>query len=355
MSDSVAGGLGSEVWQFNASAAVTDGHYSFSNDASWLLQRGFCGRRYLHLAWPQTIYSRRYLGSFLAIGAFGASDESTEVRVRPTVNLVAGGGVSEVQPGHTAAFVHQGGDVLLLVGQGDGDLSGSLVDASRRVAVLSGANCLQLPQQLPAFNGACDHVEEQLPPVESWGRAVVVPALQQRFGIGSYVRILSLSANNLLSFDPPSTHEPVRLDARQVLDLPVERSFLVRGEGRFLVAQFMASQGRGGSRSGDPALVYQPPVELWRRRFRFAMPESYTRRYLDAVAPRGAIVLLDDAPLRGTSQPAGPYEVWHAEVSPGVHTVRSTDDAPLALTWSAVDQFVSFLTTGGYDVRCLDP
>lgn len=295
------------------------------------------------------------MGPFLAIGAFGSPGESTSVRVRSTVNLIAGRGVAEVQTGQTASYDLLGGDILLLVGQGDGDLSGTLIDASRPVAVLGGVNCLKLPQQLPPFAGACDHVEEQLPPVESWGRAAVVPALQQRIGVGSYVRILSLTGDNLLIFDPPSTHAAVRLGARQVLDLPVERSFLVRGEGRFLVAQFMASQGGGGTRSGDPALVYQPPVDLWRRRFRFDMPESYTRRYLEAAAPRGATVLLDDVPLRGTPQPAGPYDVWHAEVSPGVHTVRSADDAPLSLTWSAVGEYVSFLTTGGYDVRCLDP
>ncbi|MEE6482046.1 hypothetical protein FKM82_013131 [Ascaphus truei] len=54
--------------------------------------------------------------------------------------------------------------------QSRNDLSGTKVIAQRPVAVLSGHTCSQK-------NGACDHVYEQLLPVDSWGTKFLIPAL----------------------------------------------------------------------------------------------------------------------------------------------------------------------------------
>jgi hypothetical protein len=64
-----------------------------------------------------------------------------------------------------------------------GDLSGSLIESDRDVAVFGRVSCANVPIGI----AACDHIEEQLFPTSTWGTSFVSVSLAIRFG-GDVVR-----------------------------------------------------------------------------------------------------------------------------------------------------------------------
>ena len=66
------------------------------------------------------------------------------------------------------------------------DLSGSLVTSDKPVAVFGGHQCANVP------SGAtfCDHIEEEMPPVSTWGKTFVTEPLATRLN-GDTFRFLA--------------------------------------------------------------------------------------------------------------------------------------------------------------------
>ena len=91
------------------------------------------------------------------------------------------------------------GDVAVIVGDRAGDLSGSLIEASGPVAVFVGHDCTQMP----IGRQACDHLEEQLFPLEVLGREYVVSRLRDRAAVVHVTRIVA-PLNNTVVRAPPS-------------------------------------------------------------------------------------------------------------------------------------------------------
>src|SRR5699024_3059198 len=70
-------------------------------------------------------------------------------------------------------------EVLNLPGAADApveDLTGTLVEASAPVSVFGGHSCVYVPFTSPA----CDHLEDQLFPLETWGQRFILAPLKLR-------------------------------------------------------------------------------------------------------------------------------------------------------------------------------
>lgn len=341
------------AYQFNPlNFERTGGYHSFTNDASLLLPQGVLTQRYVvSTASNWRTSSGVTLGGFVSI--VGVSGESTTVTVRLTATISGGTGVAAAPAGSTQTYRLQPGDVVQLVGTGDGDLTGTVIDSTLPVAVFVGHDCTNVPQSRPA----CDHVEEQLLPNETWGREYVVTALRDRgTSTPSLLRIVSQSDNNQLTF-LPAVRPPATLRAGQLLEFAATDSFRVTGTGAFLVSQFMIGQGEAsaGPGAGDPAMVFEVPVQQFRTSYDFFVPSTYTSNFINIVGPAGVSLTMDGQPLRGSMQSVGAYTVFYLPIQSGPHHLQSAGDQPFGIKVYGIAQYTSYMYPGGLDLRVITP
>ncbi|MDO9018520.1 MAG: IgGFc-binding protein [Deltaproteobacteria bacterium] len=343
------------AYQFNPlTYERTGGYFSFTNDASLLLPQGVLTRRYLVSTWPNvySALSGETVGGFVSIVA--VTGETTEVTVRPTGNTSAGPGVPAMRAGQERTFTLNAGDVLQLSGEGAGDLTGTAIESNQPIAVFVGHDCATVPAGRPA----CDHLEEQLFPNETWGRDYVVSALRDRGpGVPALVRIVSQADGNQLTFDPPSARAAVTLQAGQMIEFQSNVNFRVTGTGALLVSQFMLGQGPAGSglTAGDPAMVFEVPVQQYRTSYDFYVPQTYPQNFINVVAPAGTELIMDDMPFRGSMSPVGTMSVFTLPITSGPHRLRSSNGQPIGVKVYGIARYTSYMYPGGLDLQLITP
>jgi len=344
------------AYQFNPlryqTGAGTSLINSFTNDASLLIARRALTHRYVVVTSPNWVAGRDpntqrdvVLGGFIAVVA--TAGETTSV----TVRLPPGAGVSTATNNVVQHDNLTPGDVAVVVGDRAGDLSGSLIEASGPVAVFVGHDCTQMP----IGRTACDHLEEQLFPLEVLGREYVVSRLRDRAAVVHVTRIVAPLNNTVVRVDPSSLYPAVQLNAREVMDIQSDTSFRISSSAPVAVAQFMVGQGDSREVSGDPAMVLEVPSQQFRSRYDFLVPDTYERNFLDVVAPRGSHPLLDGAPLGGVAERVGPWDVIHVEAVPGAHRLVTSEGVPLGVKVSGTAPYTSYMYPGGLDLRLLTP
>lgn len=342
------------AYQFNAlTYERAGGFFSFTNDASLLLPQGVLRQRYLVVTWPNayTAGLDETTGGFIAISS--VSGESTQVTVHPTANIAAGPSVPAIRAGQSQTLTITPGDVLELIGDGVGDLTGTTIEATNPVAVFVGHDCATVPVNRPA----CDHLEQQLFPNETWGRDYLVTALRDRGpGVPAVVRIISQADGNAIAFDPPSVHAAATLGAGQFIEFSTNQHFRVTGSAALLVAQFMYGQGGAGSglTAGDPSMVLEVPVQQFRTSYDFYVPETYPNNFINVAAPPGTDLVLDDAPLTGTAQSAGGMNVLTAPINAGPHHLHSSGQ-PFSVKVYGIAPYTSYAYPGGLDLQLITP
>ncbi|MDB4927890.1 MAG: hypothetical protein JWM10_374 [Myxococcaceae bacterium] len=345
------------AYQFNPLTFSSAGRFSYTNDASLLLPQGVLSQRYTVVTWPNFPYTpdgdppmTYYFGGFASVVA--VTGETTTVTVRAASPLRAGPGVPAMRANETRTFQLQPGDVLQLVGADRGDITGTTIESSERVAVFVGHDCTNVPLD----NTACDHLEEQLLPNETWGREYVVSGLRDRGAtVASQVRLVSRVDGNALTFDPPSVHAPVTLGAGQVLDFATSQHFVVRGTGAFLPVQFMRGQGYDRTMAGDPAMVQEVPVEQYRTSYDFTVPATYVANFINVVTPVGGALEMDGQALRGSSSEVAGFTVYTLPIAPGNHRLSSPGGQGIGLKVYGVAPYTSYMYPGGLDLRRITP
>ncbi len=344
------------AYQFNPlTYRSPQGYASFTNDASLLLPQGVLTQRYTVSTFPnwaaRSSAGTVYLGGFATIVA--VTGETTQVTVRPTAQIAVGSGVTPIPPGSQATFSLQQGDVLELVGTGAGDLTGTAITSTLPVAVFVGHDCTNVPGARPA----CDHLEEQLFPNETWGRDYFVSALRDRGTLPSVVRIVSQADGNRLTYDPPGVRPSETLNAGQVLEFATTASFRVTGTRAFLVAQYMIGQGdaTSGASAGDPAMVFEVPVQQYRTSYDFYVPTTYPQNFLNVVTPMGSSLTMDGAPLRGSAENVSGYTVYTLPIMAGPHRLRGDGNQQFGIKVYGIAPYTSYMYPGGLDLRIITP
>jgi IgGFc binding protein len=373
----------------SVTAAVDMNCFSYTNDASLLLPAHVLGTRYTVVSWPTLVVADDYGASespgFITIVA--ASPGDTQVSVTLSAYALAGVGSNQVfAPGDTVTRTLHQGDAFQLLAAGSvsvpalpcqpealftdparpraticppdqrTDLTGSLVAASAPVSVFAGHDCAFVPYN----RYACDHLEEQLFPNETWGtRYAVSPTIPQLVPAEpTWVRVVSGANGNQLTLTPPVSGAPATLDRGQYFDFVTFDGVLVEGTGALLAVQFFVGQNywsndKDAVTSGaDPAMVLEVPVEQWRTVYDFYVPATYVTSFVNLVVSRGAVPTLDGGPLPTfTRRPLGPYDVLQIDLSSrtGPHHLEAGD--PFALKVYGFAPFTSYIYPGGLDLR----
>lgn len=395
------------VYQFNpleyqsGSGALAD--FSYSNDASLLLPTHAMTGNYIVMSRPTHQLRQVYVtadpprgmtaGDFTTgspgfLALVGTADGSS-VQITFSAHVMAStdGTVSAFAPGDTGNFTLNRGDVLqiatgmpatctdagspdtqanVLLSNGfhydvtthycsvgpDYDLTGTVIRSASALELLAGHNCAFVP-----FNRwACDHLEEGIFPLETWGTNALVSATQPLRGEPDLVRIVSGDDGNALTFDPASAHAGVTLGRGQFIEFEASQSFRVTGSQALSVAQFLVGQdyagigASGAMGQGDPSMSLAIPTEQYRTSYTFLAPTTYATSFVSVAASTGAEVLLDGAPMGGFTSVGGTgFDVSNTTITGGVHTMTSS--SPFGIVVYGFGSYTSYMYPGGLDLQ----
>lgn len=379
-------------------------NYSYSNDASLLYPVPTLGTDYLNVgvpAWSDVVDemdpgnpnppSDEFSGLSATLSVVAPYNNTrVEVTLPPDADLLEVAGNRVARQGNTFTFTLQAHEIADLLStkaeRRPGrlplgiDLTGARVTASKPVAVFSGHECTFYPQD----QGACDHLEEQLLPVDTWGNRIplVPPILRAPNPAAAteaiYWKIVGEPntqvrlSRGFSALDPRAPgflgvpdcqdqlvddttidlgpHGYCEFGTRAAVQLDAERPILVMGiiSGQNSTGVFNAF----GAHAGDPAIYIAPPVSQFRLSYSFLAPGTFFNDYLTIIAPPTARITLDGqavdlantAPVTGTD-----FVFKHIPISDGPHRVDG--DVPFGILVFAFDDYVSYAFTGGLNLN----
>jgi hypothetical protein len=186
-----------------------------------------------------------------------ASQNSTQVQVKPTVALPSGQGVATAPAHATTTYTLNAGDFVQW--QASGDMAGSIISSDKPIAFMGGTGYLCLASNTSS-GGGCDSGHQQIPPVSALGSEYVAPPYATRRADlqpeSIPYRIVGAVAGTTLTYAPPVTGAPTTLTAGQVAEFETSAAFVVTSQDAmhpFYVGQYMTGcQVTSGSRPGDP-------------------------------------------------------------------------------------------------------
>ena len=359
------------VHQFNPLNA--DG--VFSNDASLLLPANSAGKEFFVLSWPQRQADDKTgnvpLHGFATIIAVEKGE--TQVTVIPTSLVEHSDSFQPLTPFAENHFTLQYGQVLNLEtggGQSGPDLTGTQIISTRRITVFGGHECANIPLTIEKgkFKGAefCDHIEQQLFPLDTWGEQYVADRFMPRSEAQTDVwRIMAGANQTVIQTDPPQPEaNGITLNKGEFVEFQSGDSFFIVATGPISVGHYLKSsnyvgfvsdpecaQGEGATGIGDPAFALSVGTNQFRDSYIVLTPENYRQHFLNLMYPAGTTLTIDGEPVETPELPLGltTWNVTTVEVTPGVHRVEGTN--PVGVTAYGYDCDVSYAYPGGLNLE----
>ncbi len=397
------------VYQFNPYDFKTGSSYSYSNDGSLLLPTAVLSTNYIVMSRPNVMMGSSLYGynSIQGVITVVAAQNGTTVNVRPGGKVEAsqnGNAVPALNIGQTYSFNLNAGDVLQLITNGsdlngssscpgqesgpDGtgrtycdpgdsyDLTGTEIQSNNPVAVWGGHGC----DLVPFDKMACDHVEEMMFPLETWGKEFVVSTTHEIESgniqsTTSVVRVMSGDNGVQVNFDPSSVHSTVTLNRGEYIEFMTTENVHITASGPIMVGQFTVGQNywtEETSGQGDPAFGLVVPMEQYRTEYAFTAPESFEemdpqfgasgKNYLNIILRPEADgvdngLVLDGQSINATATPIGNsgWGVIKMEITGGSHVIKSTNHREFGIMVYGFAPYTSYLYPGGLDLEYINP
>jgi hypothetical protein len=310
------------------------------NDSQLVLPDDALGRTYVVASYPPHPAQFQGAGSPSFFEVIALADD-TDVRYRPR-QATAGAGdlIAPVAAGQWSPTVSlRRHESLRLAGANPsetqpwrGDVSGTVVEASKPVAVIGGTRCASVPPSSDALAG-CDPLSEQLVPVARWSSHVAVPHPPLRTSEAHFVRIYAGVDGVRVSTEPPVTAvQPILLAERgEYLDIEVAHgvSFVVDADGPVLAVGYLTTRDRTHE-IGDPSMYQFVATDRFLSRYVVATAPGWSTHLLQIVRPVEAAEVFVDAEIVDAWERFEDYETAVVTVSEGPHVVAS--DGPFGLT-----------------------
>ncbi len=383
-------GLNSRTFRVQSSAPVVAYQFNplnaenvWTNDASLLLPSNVAANEFIAMSWPQRPASpipdtlpKVPMRGFISIIA--VEKKPTNVVVYPTADIQPGPGLPTFIPGQATSVLMQYGQVLTLqtgTELAGVDLTGTRIVADRRVSVFAGHECANVPLVLVngEFKGTeyCDHIEQQMIPLETWGNEYIADAFYPRSPTQSDVwRIMAGSEQIVVSTDPPQAGaHNVTLNQGEFVEIESAENFVIKATGAISVGHYLKSSNYPGHEPnsacavvidptdpnspvietsiGDPAFTMSVSTHQFRTDYIVLTPDNYVEHYLNFIYPSGTTIQLDglDVPLPEAPLGNTTWNVLSLSVVPGVHHITANN--PIAVTAYGYDCDVSYAYPGG--------
>lgn len=263
-------------------------------------------------------------------------------------------GFVEQRQCETVPFFGETCDVFQTCREQEYDLSGTRIIADHPVAMFGGHVCAYVPTSAQA----CDHLEVQVPPMQSWGRSFVSAPMGDGSITGTnIVRVLPAFDDTTITVSPPmGGTSGGTISPGSFLEFEATGPFEVTGTSAVLVAQYLRGQyaTTPPAMRGDPALTVLVPDEQYREDYTFILPSSYNagtngQNHLLVVRPPGLALTLDGAPVTGTFVRIGAREVGVIALPGGTHAISADD--PFGLIAYGLGSFTSYATPAGLNLE----
>lgn len=191
--------------------------------------------------------------------------------------------------------------------KGAADLTGSIIISTKPVAVFGGNRAAFVPSQF----FAADHLVEQLPPTNTWGRKFVTMPLATGSARGDRFRFLAQSDSTQVSVNGTVV---TTLDRGQFFEQVITGPSQITSTRPILVAQYAHSQnyyrtdpGGNPAFQGDPLMMIVPPAEQFLASYTVSTPQvsagvtaqRFDRNYINIVAPNEVVgqIEIDGVPI----------------------------------------------------------
>ena len=398
------------AYQFNPLENVN----VFSNDASLLLPSSALDDQYLVLGWPQTLAltgdpltnGTIDLRAFLTIVA---TADNTRVVVRLTTDILGGADIPASLAGDELVIEMSRGEVINLETDGfNADFTGTEVlsnGTDNPIAVFVGSEASDSPFFNSFLERSCcaDHLEQQVFPERTYGSSFIAVKSPSRslyveragWDVGvvpdepEFFRVMATTEDTRVYTNLPPPYDRIALQRGESQLIETERDFTIRANAPIAVAQVPGSQRTtgipstlpGGERppGGDPSLILLPPIEQWRSRYLFLVPNKYAFDFLLLAAPMGTEILYDGLPLGdviagceyeivgslGEGSEAIEYQAIRCPLSDpgpngtgfqddGVHTLEAVGGTTFGLVVWGWDSFVSYGYPGGANLGLIN-
>lgn len=306
-----------------------------------------------YLGFPTGLLGTRYYAAgygWLAYGfvsqlAVAATEDGTQVVITPSVPAAIATSIPPFYPPpirqhrtlslpakQPITIALSKGDVYQLIANydpaGTSDLTGTLIESNKPVALFSGHNCAYVPNERVK---SCNLLAEQLPPVAAWGtRHIVVPLAQRSSAV---VRVVA-------GYDSTLVYHNGQLCARLQAgsfyqDDSLRQAAEYTSTSPVMVMQYSKGFSNGDS-IGDPMMMTITPVDQYQNGYRVATPMAgQWDHFLNISIPTDAVgtLRIDGKPVADTlfgTIGDGRYSVGTLQVPYGLHTIMAS--TPFGIT-----------------------
>jgi hypothetical protein len=311
------------------------------NDSSMLLPDHAQQKNYMIMAYKPNVG-----GNPAYFDVIGLKD-GTMVSWVPPVATVAGNGVPAVNAGAMGQVVIGDYD-MLQVSSGQNDISGSIVTLSQPAWVTAAVQCVNVPAGVTF----CDHIEEQMIPIEYWGTEYVGAHAPKRGSEDYWWRVYAAEDNTTINTAPAQAGFPKVLSKGQFYEFSTTQSFIFTGDKPFMPVQYLEGE-QGGAGTGDPASYQMVPVEQFLDRYVFVTGIGYNPNYVQVVRKTGGPDVLVDGAVVNGYYAVGAYEVADWKISAGTHLAES--DAQFGIYQVGYTGVTSYAYPGGLRLKVINP
>ncbi len=219
-----------------------------------------------------------------------ASEDNTQVTIRPTAAIVAGTGVAAAPANQPATYNLSAGQFLQLTQ--DAELTGSAILANNPISVWGGATCLNID----VSDFACDSAHQQFFPVSALGHEYVGVRYRNR-GTGPDEtppwRVVGAVDGTQLTYEPSTpTGAPGALNRGQVAEFKSAGPFVIKSQDDqhpFYVSAHMTGGGDvTPAGRGDPEFVNVVPPAEYLASYVFFTDPTYSETNLVVVRTKGS-------------------------------------------------------------------
>lgn len=233
------------------------------------------------------------------------------------------------------------------------DVTGTLVEADRPVAVLAGTGC----SNVPTGSFACNPLLQQMTPTSAWGDTFVSARIATRTKGDTY-RVLADHDDTVVRVGGA---EKATLDAGEFYEAVLPEDATDATLAGVLIEtsepSFVSQYGNGmsyDSSPGDPMMMSVPPAGQYLQEYVVAAPDvdavPAMTAYLNLVAPTASIgqVHVDGDPVAAgdfVAVAGSDFSVAQLEVPAGQHSISSPE--PVGVNVYELGQYDGFGFTGG--------
>ncbi len=279
-----------------------------------------------------------------------ASADNTKVTWVPQQSTLAGDGVAAVNAGQTGTVMMNRFDTLQVRAPNGGDMSGTFVSGDKPIWVVGAVNCVNVPTGVTY----CDHIEEQMLPLDYWGKKYVGAHSPKRGTEKHYWRVYGGENGTVVTTNPVQPGTPITVDKGQWKEIVIANntSFVFESDKPFLPVQYLSGTD-GGAGTGDPASYQMIPVEQFLDSYAFVTGTGYTKHYAQVIRLKGGPDVKIDGVVVGGYYAVGDYEVSDTLISEGGHFAES--DAPFGILNIGYTNVTSYAYPGGLKLAVINP